>query len=340
MLWFLVILVILAIASLAVFLWVYRPGAGKAQREAATQIFRNEDAPRRKAAAHRSHRELDTATQTETTGHEWDGIKELDTPMPRWWLWTFYATIVWGAIYMILMPAWPMITRATPGLLGYSSRHSVAAEIAAAQAANAPLDQKLVGEDLAAVEQDPALLHYATAGGAAIFRNICSQCHGAGAAGVVGHYPNLLDDDWLWGGTAADIQATVTHGVRYEPDADTRFSQMPAFGEILTSEEIDGLVQYVLSLSGPAADPAAAAAAKQTFLDNCASCHGESGTGGREFGAPNLTDGIWLYGGDAAAIRATIEKARFGIMPAFAGRLSEADIAKVAIYVHSLGGGE
>jgi cytochrome c oxidase cbb3-type subunit 3 len=233
-----------------------------------------------------------------------------------------------------------MVTRATPGLLGYSSRQNVANDMAAAQAANAPLDQRLVGADLAAVEQDPELLHYATAGGAAIFRNYCSQCHGAGAGGVVGHYPNLLDDDWLWGGTADDIRQTVTHGIRYEADAEARYSQMPAFGELLTPEEIDGLVEYVLSLSGNASDPDAAAASRQAFVDNCASCHGETGTGGREFGAPDLTDGIWLYGGDAAAIRDTIEHARFGIMPAFAGRLSEADIAKVAVYVHSLGGGE
>jgi cytochrome c oxidase cbb3-type subunit 3 len=331
-------LVILILAFLAVILWVYRPGARRANRAAATQIFRNEDAPR-KAAPHRANREVDAATRTETTGHEWDGIKELDTPMPRWWLWTFYATIVWGVIYTILFPAWPMITGATPGLLGYSSRADVAAEIEAARSANAALDARLVSGDLAAVEQDPALLHFATAGGAAIFRNYCSQCHGAGAAGVVGHYPNLLDDDWLWGGTAADIQQTVTHGIRYEADADARYSEMPAFGDILSAEEIDGLVQYVLSLSGQAEDPAAAAAARQTFVDNCASCHGESGTGGREFGAPNLTDGIWLYGGDPASIRRTIARSRFGIMPAFGGRLSPEDIAKVAIYVHSLGGG-
>lgn len=337
MLWFFIILVL---AFLGVVLWVYRPGARRAQREAATQIFRNENAPRKAAAPHRVHREIDAATQTATTGHEWDGIKELDTPMPRWWLWTFYATIVWGVIYTILFPAWPLVSGATPGLLGYSSRQDVADEIAAVQAANAPLDARLVGADLAAVEQDPALLHYATAGGAAIFRNYCSQCHGAGAAGVVGHYPNLLDDDWLWGGTADDIRQTVTHGIRDEADADSRYSQMPAFGEILSEEEIDGLVEYVLSLSGQAQDPAAAAGAKQAYLDNCASCHGETGTGGREFGAPNLTDGIWLYGSDAASIRTSIDKARFGVMPAFAGRLSEADIAKVATYVHSLGGGE
>jgi cytochrome c oxidase cbb3-type subunit 3 len=331
---------VLILAFLAVVVWVYRPGARRAQRAAATQIFRNEDAPPRRVAPHRSDREVDTATQTETTGHEWDGIKELDTPMPRWWLWTFYATIVWGVIYTILFPAWPMITRATPGLLGYSSRQNVANDIAAAEAANAALDAHLVAADLTAVADDPELLHYATAGGAAIFRNYCSQCHGAGAAGVVGRYPNLLDDDWLWGGKAAEIQQTVTHGIRDEADPETRFSQMPAFGEMLARDEIDTLVQYVLSLSGQSEDPSTAQGARQAFLDNCASCHGENGSGGREFGAPNLTDGIWLYGGDAASVRATIENAHFGIMPAFAGRLSEADIAKVAVYVHSLGGGE
>jgi cytochrome c oxidase cbb3-type subunit 3 len=329
------LLVVLAFAGIVV--WVMRPGARRAQAEAATQIFRNEDAP--KSARH-NRREIDPATQIETTGHEWDGIKELDTPMPRWWLWTFYATIVWGVVYTILFPAWPLVSGATPGVLGYSSRHNVAAEIAAAKQANSDLDARLVGTDLAAVENDPELLHFATAGGAAVFRNYCSQCHGAGAGGVVGRYPNLLDDDWLWGGTAADIQQTVTHGIRYDADPDARYSQMPAFGELLSPAEIDGLVQHILSLSGQEEDPALAAESQQLFLDNCASCHGEAGTGGREFGAPNLSDGIWLYGGDTAAIRTSIEKARFGIMPAFGGRLSPEDIAKVAVYVHNLGGGE
>ena len=287
-----------------------------------------------------SKREIDAATQTETTGHEWDGIKELDTPMPRWWLWTLYATIVWGVIYTILFPAWPLVNGATPGLLGYSSRAEVSAEIAAARAANAALDARLLEADLASVANDPELLHFATAGGAAVFRNYCSQCHGAGAGGVVGRYPNLLDDDWLWGGTAADIQQTVTHGIRDEANPDARFSQMPAFRDILQPQEIDELAAYVLSFSGQGEDPAAAQASRQLFVDNCASCHGTDGAGGREFGAPDLTDGIWLYGGDPAAIRTSIADARFGVMPAFGGRLAPEDIAKVAVYVHSLGGGE
>ncbi len=285
-------------------------------------------------------REVDGATQTETTGHEWDGIKELDTPMPRWWLWAFYGTIVWGVIYMILFPAWPLVNRATPGLLGYSSRAEVQADIDAARAANAPLDARLLAADLSTVADDPELLRFASAGGGAVFRNQCSQCHGRGGAGALGGFPNLNDDDWLWGGTVEDIRQTVSHGIRYEADGETRYSQMPAFGEILSSEEIGGLVQYVRSLSGLDHDAALASGAAQTFADNCAVCHGNQGEGDRTQGAPSLRDQIWLYGSDPETLNTTISQARFGIMPAFTGRLSDAEIAKVAVYVHSLGGGE
>ncbi len=287
-----------------------------------------------------SEREIDTATQTSTTGHEWDGIKELDTPMPRWWLFAFYATIIWGAIYLILYPAWPLVSGATPGILGYSTRQNVARELAAVAEANAPRDAALMSADFDQIKADPELLAYATAGGAAVFRTNCLQCHGAGAAGVLGLYPNLIDDDWLWGGTLADIEQTITHGIRYEADEDTRFSQMPAFGEMLEPAQVDELVQYVLSLSGAEHDAGQAAAGAPLFQENCASCHGEDGKGGRDFGAPNLTDAIWLYGGSPAAIKLTINKARFGVMPAFGGRLTPAEIRKAAIYVNTLGGGE
>lgn len=287
-------------------------------------------------------REVDDATQTETTGHEWDGIKELDTPMPRWWLWTFYATIVWGAIYVLLYPAWPLVSGATPGLLGYSSRATVEAEVAAAREANAPLDARIAETELSGILADPELLRYAVAGGGAVFRNQCSQCHGAGGGGAVGGYPNLADDDWLWGGTVDDIHQTILHGIRYEADPDTRFSQMPAFGELLTPEEIDGLVQYVLSLSGQDHDAPLAAGAQQTFADNCAACHGEDGGGMVEMGAPSLKDAIWLYGGDPETLHQTITYSRYGIMPSFSlnGRLRPEDIKKVAVYVHNLGGGQ
>ena len=285
-------------------------------------------------------RDVDEATNTQTTGHEWDGIKELDTPMPRWWLWSLYATIVWGVIYLFLMPAWPLINGATPGLLGYSSRGAVERDIAEAEAVNAPLDAQLMSVDIASIAEDPDMLRYAIAGGGAVFRNNCSQCHGAGGQGALGGYPNLVDDDWLWGGTTEEIYQTVTHGIRYEADADTRFSQMPAFGDILEADEIAGLAEYVLSLSGADHDADLAAAHQQTFIDNCSACHGEDGKGMRDQGAPNLTDGIWLYGGDRDTIVATITNARYGIMPAFQNRLTDAEIRKVAVYVHGLGGGE
>lgn len=286
-------------------------------------------------------RDFDEATQTETTGHEWDGIKELDTPMPRWWLWTFYATIVWGIGFVILYPAWPMVNGATPGLLGYSSRGVVAAEVAALREAQAPLDARILETPIAEIRSDPELERFAIAGGGAVFRNNCGQCHGAGGQGALGGFPNLLDDDWLWGGTLDEIQQTITHGIRYDADEDTRFSQMPAFGEVLEPAQIDDLVQYVLQISGQDNDAAQATAGKELFLTNCASCHGEDGKGSKEFGAPNLTDLIWLYGGDAATIRHTITYARYGIMPSFSlnDRLRPEDIRKVALYVHSLGGG-
>jgi cytochrome c oxidase cbb3-type subunit 3 len=287
-------------------------------------------------------REIDSETQTETTGHEWDGIKELDTPMPRWWLWTLYATIVWGIGYVILMPAWPLINSATPGLLGYSTRANVAAEIDAHRTRNAPLDARLNATPLAAVADDPELLRFAVAGGGAVFRNQCSQCHGAGGQGAIGGFPNLLDDDWLWGGTVDAIHQTVTHGVRDETDFDTRFSLMPEFGGILSAQEIEVLVQYVLSLSAPGHDAATAAgsAGAELFAANCASCHGDDGMGMQEQGAPSLADGIWLYGQSEDSVRTSITGGRGGVMPSFQARLDPAEIAKVAVYVHSLGGGQ
>jgi len=287
-------------------------------------------------------REIDPETQTETTGHEWDGIKELDTPMPRWWLWTLYATIVWGVIYTILMPAWPLFSSATPGLLGYSTRANVAADIDAQRARNAPLDARLSATPLAAVADDPELLRFAVAGGGAVFRNQCSQCHGAGGQGAFGGFPNLLDDDWLWGGTVDAIHQTVTHGVRVESDPDTRFSLMPAFGDILSAQEIDALVQYVTALSEPGHDAVTAAGSEpaELFAANCAGCHGEDGMGMQEQGAPSLADGIWLYGRSEDAIRTSITGGRGGMMPSFQARLTPEEIAKVAVYVHSLGGGQ
>ncbi|ETX28697.1 cytochrome-c oxidase, cbb3-type subunit III [Roseivivax isoporae] len=282
-------------------------------------------------------RKKDDVTGVETTGHTWDGIEELNNPLPRWWLWTFYATIGWGIVYTILFPAWPLVNSATAGMLGWSTRDQVARHIAAVEEANAGVEAQLVAADLGAIREDDALYSYAVNAGAAVFRTNCSQCHGSGAAGAVG-YPNLLDDAWLWGGTLDDIAHTVRHGVRNEDDPDARWSQMPAFGEMLDPDEIALLVAHVQGLAS-GGDPLAGAGGA-LFEANCASCHGEDGRGMREMGAPNLTDAIWLYGGDEAALTETITNARFGVMPAWGARLNEAEVRAVATYVHQLGGGE
>ncbi|PTW48291.1 MULTISPECIES: cytochrome-c oxidase, cbb3-type subunit III [Rhodovulum] len=281
-----------------------------------------------------------------TTGHSWDGIEELNNPLPRWWLWTFYACIAFAFIYSMLYPAWPLVTGATPGLLGYSTRHAVEAEIKDYEDRNAELIARVAAapmEDPAAIEADPALYNYAVQGGGAVFRTYCAQCHGSGAAGVQGQgYPSLLDDDWLWGGKLEDIYYTVTNGVRNEDNPDARWSQMPSFGTdgLLSGEEIDQVVQYVRKISGQEHDAALASQGETVFLDNCAACHGEDGRGDRTVGAPNLTDAIWLYGGDVATLTETVTKARFGVMPTWQDRLSEAERKSVAVYVHQLGGGE
>ena len=274
-----------------------------------------------------------------TTGHEWDGIEEFDNPMPRWWLWTFYATIVWAIGYSIAYPAWPGIQSATAGVLGWSTRANVAADIAAVNATNDAINAKLAAADLTSIATDPELSVYATSAGSAVFKTWCAQCHGSGAAGAKG-YPNLLDNDWLWGGDIEAIHATISHGIRNEDDPDARYSQMPAFGDILEREEITQVVNYVMSLSGTPQDATLAAAGEEVFLDNCAACHMDDASGDRDQGAPNLKDAIWLYGGDYASLTETVEYSRFGVMPPWNERLTEAQVRAVASYVHQLGGGE
>ena len=279
----------------------------------------------------------DDVTGTETTGHDWDGITELNTPLPRWWLWTFYATIVWGVIYTILYPAWPLVSSASAGVLGWSTRAEVAADIEAAEAANADLRAALVETDLTAIHENADLQNYAINAGASVFRTNCSQCHGAGAAGAKG-YPNLLDDAWLWGGSIEDIAYTVRHGIRNEDDPDARYSQMPAYGDIFSEEEIATVVAHVQTLDD-GADPLAGPGG-ELYANNCAACHGEDAKGNRELGAPNLTDAIWLYGDSEADLTYTITNARFGVMPAWGAFLSEDEVRAVSAYVHGLGGGE
>ena len=278
---------------------------------------------------------LDEQTGQTTTGHSYDGIEELNTPLPRWWLWTFYVTIIWGLGYTIAYPAWPLLNKATGGLLGYSTRAEVAADINAHEAANSELVAALLDVELSDLSENDTLHRYAIARGGSVFRAQCSQCHGSGAAGAVG-YPNLLDNDWLWGGALDQIAYSIRHGIRNDTDWDAHYSEMPKFGDILSIDEIDAVADYVLSLP----DGGVAGSGATLFADNCAACHGNAGQGDREQGAPNLADAIWLYGGDKDAVVESITNARFGVMPAWGQRLSEEDVRAVSAYVHSLGGGE
>ena len=281
--------------------------------------------------------------QVETTGHSWDGIEEYNNPMPRWWVWTFYACILWAVGYMIAYPAWPLINGATPGVLGASTRADVAAEIERFDAANAEIKAQLIAAPLTSIPADQTLMAYAEPAGGAVFRTYCAQCHGSGAAGVEGKgYPSLLDDDWLWGGTIEDIHLTITHGIRNTTDPDARYSEMPKFGvdELLEPAQIDAVVEHVLAISGQEHDATLAAEGATVFADNCAACHMDAGEGDRTQGAPALNDAIWLYGGSREKIKETVTYARFGVMPAWAGRLTEDEIRAVAAYVHSRGGGE
>lgn len=286
-------------------------------------------------------REVDDFTGTETTGHEWDGIRELDTPMPRWWLWTYYATVVFSIGYVIAYPAIPLISSVTAGVLGYSSRAEVAKEmIVAKESQSARLSQ--IGEkSLEEIRKDPELFQFAVAGGASAYRVNCIQCHGAGAEGS-GIYPNLNDDDWLWGGKLEDIHTTLKHGIRFNQDEETRTSEMPAFGrdEILERSDINDVAEFVLKLSNQTHDAAAAGRGATVYADNCAACHGELGKGDTEQGAPNLADAIWFYGGTKAELVAQVSSPKQGVMPAWQSRLDEATLKQLAIYVHSLGGGE
>ncbi len=284
-----------------------------------------------------------TKAQVETTGHIWDGVQELNNPLPRWWVWVLYLTIIWGIGYTIAYPAWPMISGATQGILGPQERAAVAAEIDRFDSANGDIKAALIAAPLADIPADEALKAYAIPAGASVFKNNCATCHGSGAAGVQGKgYPNLLDNDWLWGGDMEAIHTTLTHGIRNATDPDARYSQMPKFGAdgLLEPAQIAGVVEHVLKISGQDHDAALASAGATVFTENCVACHTEAGTGDRAQGAPNLTDAIWLYGGTRETITNTVINARFGVMPAWAGRLPEDEIRAVASYVHSLGGGE
>ncbi len=286
-------------------------------------------------------REIDQVTGIETTGHVWDGdLRELNKPLPRWWLLTFYATIVWAIGYWIAYPAWPTLNDYTKGMLGYSQRVTVMKEVADGKAAQATFRTQLEKTPIADVKKNPELLRFASASGAATFGTNCAPCHGRGAQGFTG-YPNLNDDEWIWGGTLADIEQTIRFGIRGE-HKDTRVSDMPKFGvdKLLDDKQIADAAEYVLSLSGKGGDKAAAERGGKIFAEQCAACHGEKGEGNAALGAPNLKDAIWLYGSSKANVIQSISTGRGGKMPAWADRLDPVTIKALTVYVHSLGGGK
>lgn len=285
--------------------------------------------------------EKDTADTTLIRSHEWDGIQEMDNPLPRWWLYVFYATIAVSLVYYVLYPAIPFINGHTTGTLGYTAREELQTELAAAKAAQAQYIEKIAAKTPAQIEADPELLNFALAGGKAAFADNCAPCHGAGGAGRPG-FPSLADDVWLWGGSIDTIQQTLRHGIRWQADENTRQSEMPRFGKdaLLTPAQISDVAQYVLSLTNAATDAKAAERGAKVFEEQCMACHGKGGVGNQELGAPRLSDAVWLYGGTLEDILRQISAARHGVMPAWQGRLDEPTLKMLTVYVHSLGGGK
>jgi len=290
---------------------------------------------------------IDDKTGIETTGHSWDGIRELNNPLPRWWLWTFYATILWAVGYTVMYPAWPMLTGATTGYLGYSSRAELRSELAQTQQARSGLVEAIRNENVAQILANPELKQFAVSAGAAAFKVNCIQCHGSGAQGGVG-YPNLNDDDWLWGGDIASIYTTINHGIRYMADDETRQSEMPSFDGVLTPDQMGEVAAYVVSLSGTPESPDKVAAGAALFAQNCASCHGSDAKAAKgvdaeavkDMGAPDLADAIWLYGSGEKAIVQQMTHPRNSVMPAWGARLGDVTVKELAVFVYSLGGGQ
>ena len=282
--------------------------------------------------------EKDTVSGQDTTGHEWDGLKELNTPLPKWWLYTFYATIVWALVWVVVYPSVPFWR----GTSGWIAREAIVGEVEAANARNAPMMARLREATPAQIAADPEMRAFALAGGRVAFANNCAGCHGAGGQGAQGGFPTLADDDWLWGGSLEAIQQTIRHGIRNTEDDEARTSIMPRFGAdgMLTAAQIGDVAEHVLSLSGRATDQAAAGRGQAIFAEQCVACHGDRGEGNRDVGAPRLSDQVWLYGNTKAQIMAMINNPRMGVMPAWQGRLDPAVINMLTVYVHSLGGGE
>ena len=283
--------------------------------------------------------EIDAATGVPTTGHEWDGVKELDNPLPKWWVMTYFVTIAVSIVYVFLYPSFPTGTGYLKGSLGHTERISVEEKLSEARAAQSQWLDQLTAVPLEEISGNAELLTFARQGGQAAFNTNCAGCHGVGGGGQLGKYPVLADDDWIWGGDLEAIHATVSYGIRSDHD-EARVSEMPAFGadEILSAEEIDALADFTLALAEGTADFGSDAGV--SYLENCAACHGEQGEGVADLGGPKLNDFVWLYGDSKEAIVAQISRPQLGVMPAFGPRLDEATVRMLSVYVHSLGGGQ
>ena len=257
---------------------------------------------------------------TKTTGHVWDeDLQELNNPLPRWWLNLFYITLVFGAVYLVLYPG----LGAFAGLLGWTQQGQYEKELASADQRFGELYEKYLRQNIKELAADPD----AVKTGERLFVNYCTGCHGSDARGAPG-YPNLRDNDWLWGGEPETIEATILNG---------RSGAMPAWGPVLGPEGVFNVAEYVLSLSGKrAVNEKAAAAGKQKFQQLCVACHGPEGKGNPALGAPNLTDDVWLYGSTQRAVMESIEKGRAGRMPAHKEFLGEAKVHLLAAYIYSL----
>jgi cytochrome c oxidase cbb3-type subunit 3 len=288
-----------------------------------------------------SKHDIDDHSGVETTGHEWDGIKELNNPLPKWWLYILYATIIWSIGYWIAFPAWPTINSYTHGLLNNSDRGRVATEVAALENGRAPMFAKIQSMPIDQVKNDEELFRFAQEAGKSTFNDNCATCHGAGGQGNKG-FPSLVDDVWLWDGTYEGIRQSINFGIRSGHDQ-ARISAMPAFGRdgMLDAGQVGDVTEYVMSLSkmsGANAGKAARGAA--VYAANCVVCHGATGGGDVTQGAPNLTDAEWLYGGTREDIAAQIHNGRGGVMPAWSAKLDAETVAALTVYVHSLGGGK
>ncbi|MEM6711150.1 MAG: cytochrome-c oxidase, cbb3-type subunit III [Pseudomonadota bacterium] len=285
--------------------------------------------------------ERDPITGQYTTGHQWNGIRELRTPVPMWWMLVWIASIAFSVVYVVLLPSVPLGDRTTAGTTGYTARLALEERLDEVRDERATQFARLDELSVEEIARDPELATVAFNGGRSAFGVNCIQCHGQGAGGQVGQFPSLIDDDWIWGGQLDEIWYSIAHGIRNET-LDARFALMPAYGEFYSEDEIGDIADYVLALNP--ASPAHAGRdtlpGAELFELECTACHGEMGLGEHELGAPNLSDAVWLYGGERDEVIAQISNPRMGVMPAFGERLDETTIKMLAIYVHALGGGE